>query len=131
MKKYLRFRYHIICFLLSMLIFVFLAILALFVERSIKLFLLILGIVPGTIIFYSICLFYLVFQFVYFDTEGIHILLLKKELKLIKWNEIENIQETYKYRSPVYCLKLKNGKEVILDRRKKIKEELDKYYKEN
>lgn len=131
MKKYLRFRYQIVCFLLSMLIFVFLAILALFIERSIKLFLLILGIVPGTIIFYSICLFYLVFQFVYFDTEGIHILLLKKELKLIKWKEIENIQETYKYRSPVYCLKLKNGKEVILDRRKKIKEELDKYYKEN
>ena len=131
MKKYLRFRYHIICCLLSMLYFVVAAILILFGEKSIKLFLITLGIGLGIIIFCSICLFYLVFQFVYFDTEGIHILLLKKELKLINWNEIENIQETYKYRGPVYCLKLKNGKEVILDRRKKIKEELDKYYKEN
>ena len=130
-KKYLKNRYQIMCFLLSMSLFVFLSIFALFegVSKSITLLIALIPVV--FILLCSILGFYIVFQFVSFDEIGIHIYLLKKEIKIINWVDVVEIQESYIYRGPIYSIKCKDGKELNLDRRKELKEEIDKYFRQD
>ena len=75
------------------------------------------------------CLFggYFVFQTVRFDEKGISIYLFWKRLSLTPWSDITAIEEGYLYNNPIYSIKIANGKELHLDRRKKIKKELDFY----
>ncbi len=72
--------------------------------------------------------FYVVFQFVSFDKNGINIYLFKKKIKHFEWSNIVEINESYIYRGPVYQIVLKNNQKLNLDRRKKIKQEIEKYY---
>lgn len=130
-KKYLKNGYQIMCFLLSMLIFVFLSLLT-FLEGASKFIALFIAVIPVAIILLcSILGFYIVFQFVSFDEIGIHIYLLRKKIRTINWMDVVEIQESYIYCGPIYSIKTKDGKEINLDRRKKIKEEIDKYFKQN
>ena len=123
-RKYLKNKYQIVCFLLSMLIFVLTSfvVLTLTNEKELALF---IALIPIVIIFLcSTFGFYFIFQFVSFDEIGIHIYILRKEKMVIAWQDIISIQETYVYRGAVYSIKINTGKCLNLDKRKEIKEEI-------
>ena len=130
MRKYLKNRYQIMCFLLSMAIFVFLSLLAMILGYLKAALLILLTVLSITILCCAFG-FYLIFQFVSFDKKGIHVSFFKKELNLIKWEDVTTIAESYVYRGPVLRITYNNGKTLNLDRRKCIKKELDKYIKQN
>ena len=123
-KRYLKNRFQIISFLISMLIFIFASLLALIILKDKALALFIAAIPVAIILLCSILGFYVVFQFVSFDEIGIHIYLLRKEIRIINWVDVVEIQESCIYRGDVYSIKSKDGKELNLDRRKKIKKEI-------
>jgi hypothetical protein len=126
-KKYIKNKYQIMCFLLSMLLFLFISLYLVFLEYFDAA--LIVFFVYLIIIFTSLILgFYVVFQFVSFDKNGINIYLFKKKIKHFEWSNIVEINESYIYRGPVYQIVLKNNQKLNLDRRKKIKQEIEKYY---
>lgn len=129
-KKYLKNKYQIVCFLLSTLILVFVSIIALAIG-SISAAIFTIGITIGVIFLTTLLGFYFIFQFVYFDNDGIHITLINKEINFISWDQIKEVNESNIYRGPIYQLVLKNGRVLNLDRRKKIKQEIFKYYKKN
>ena len=129
-KKYLKNKYQIVCFLLSTLFLVFVSIIALAIG-GISAAIFTIGITIGVIFLTTLLGFYFIFQFVYFDNDGIHITLINKEINFISWDQIKEVNESNIYRGPIYQLVLKNGRVLNLDRRKKIKQEIFKYYKKN
>lgn len=64
--------------------------------------------------------FYWIFQKVIIDERGIKITLLNKILKERKWDEIDYIEETNFMKNPAIMIKLIDGSEIYLDRRKSI-----------
>ena len=77
-KKYLKNKYQIVCFLLSTLILVFVSIIALAIG-CISAAIFTIGITIGVIFLTTLLGFYFIFQFVYFDNDGIHITLINKK----------------------------------------------------
>lgn len=81
-KKYIKNKYQIMCFLLSMLLFLFISLYLVFLEYFDAA--LIVFFVYLIIIFTSLILgFYVVFQFVSFDKNGINIYLFKKKSSIL------------------------------------------------
>ena len=120
-------RNQFVHFLLSDCVFLIPALVCLF-TGYITVALFIFGIALSLLLLYIIICFWFLFQFVFFDKNGIKITFFKKEIDTIKWNEIDYIKESSVFRTPVYCLVLKDKREINLDKRKAFKDEFDKYF---
>ena len=129
-KKYLKNRYRIICYLLSILILVFPLIIALILGYT-EAALFALKLPVSILILAPIFFFYYIFQFVSFDFEGIHLYIFSIKYRTISWQEVVEIKESAAYRQKVYVVVYDYGRELKLDRRKVIKKEIDRYYKQN
>ena len=75
--------------------------------------------------------FYWIFQKVIIDERGIKITLLNKIIKERKWNEIDIIEEANIMKNPVLRIKLIDGSEIYLDKRKSIIKVIEKYSQKN
>lgn len=73
--------------------------------------------------------FYWIFQKVIIDEKGIRIVLIHKIIKDYKWKEIYTVEEANIMRNPAIRIKLIDGSEIHLDRRKRIIEVIKKYSK--
>jgi len=73
--------------------------------------------------------FYWIFQKVIIDERGIKIVLMHKMIKDYKWEEIYTIEEANIMRNPAIRIKLIDGSEIHLDRRKRIIEVIKRYSK--
>lgn len=71
--------------------------------------------------------FYFIFQTVIINEHGIQINLLSHRIRFVPWSEVEGICLTNRNRNPVYLLTIKNGANLLLDGRKKIKKALVHY----
>ncbi len=71
--------------------------------------------------------FYWLFQKVIIDEKGIKIIFINKVLKKYKWEEVEIIEEANIMRNPALRIKLVNGLEIHLDKRKSIIKAIKKY----
>ena len=71
-------------------------------------------------ILYFLIGFYWIFQKVIIDERGIKITLLNKIIKERKWNEIDIIEEANIMKNPAIRIKLTDGSEIHLDKRKSI-----------
>ncbi|MDD7264383.1 MAG: hypothetical protein PUH67_05235 [bacterium] len=126
-KRYLKNRYQIICFILGMSLLLPLCPFAMFLghfEVALLTFISYISIVA----LYLLLGFSYVFQFVSFDEKGIHVYLFKKEIKSYEWKNVTEIKKSNIYCGPVYAILFNNDSVLYLDRRKKIKEEICKYY---
>ena len=90
----------------------------------------ILLVLAATLLFSFFSLgFYWIFQKVSIDEKGIKIVFINKIIKECKWEEIESIEETGVMRNPALRIKLDNGSEIHLDKRKSIIRIIEKWYK--
>lgn len=64
--------------------------------------------------------FYWIFQKVLINEKGIQIVFLNKIIKECYWKEIESIKEANIMKNPAIRIKLFNGSEIHLDKRKSI-----------
>ena len=64
--------------------------------------------------------FYWIFQMVIINEKGIQIVLFNKIISYYTWQEIESIEETSIMKNPALRIKITNGSEIHLDKRKKI-----------
>ena len=79
------------------------------------------------IILFFIIGFYWIFQKVLIDESGIKIFILNKIIREHKWEEIEIVEKASIMRNPALRVKLLNGSEIHLDKRKSIIELIEKY----
>lgn len=77
--------------------------------------------------FFFLIGFYWIFQKVIIDESGIKITLLNKIIKERKWNEIDIIEETSIMKNPAIRIKLIDGAEMHLDKRKNIIKAIEIY----
>ena len=75
--------------------------------------------------------FYWIFQKVIIDEKGIKIVIIHKILKDYTWNEISIIEETNIMKNPALRIKILDGSEIHLDKRKSIIETIKKYSGKN
>ena len=80
-------------------------------------------------ILYFLIGFYWIFQKVIIDERGIKITLLNKIIKERKWNEIDIIEEANIMKNPAIRIKLTDGAEIHLDKRKSIIKVIETYSK--
>jgi len=80
------------------------------------------------ILLYFLIGFYWIFQKVEINNNGIIIRLFKKELRKIKWDEVNSINSGFVMRNPVLIIKIKDKKNLNLDYRKVILNEINKYF---
>ena len=64
--------------------------------------------------------FYWIFQKVLINEKGIQIVFLNKIIKECYWKEIESIEDANIMKNPAIRIKLFNGSEIHLDKRKSI-----------
>lgn len=64
--------------------------------------------------------FYWIFQTVLIDETGIKIVLIRKKLKEVKWEEIDTMKKANIMRNPAIRIKTFGGTEIHLDQRKSI-----------
>lgn len=64
--------------------------------------------------------FYWIFQTVLIDETGIKIVLIRKKLKEVKWEEVETMKKANIMRNPAIRIKTFGGTEIHLDQRKSI-----------
>lgn len=83
----------------------------------------------GPIVLYFAIGFYWIFQTVIIDEKGISVLFFKKTLTQFAWEDIVSIEKSNIYRNPIYKIVKSDGKELNLDKRKKIKNAIELYYK--
>ena len=90
----------------------------------------ILLIISLSLIFlYFLIGFYWIFQKVIINEHGIKIVLFSKIIKVCKWEEIDIIEEAYIMKNPAIKIKIMDGTEINLDKRKSIMDLLIKYKK--
>ena len=90
----------------------------------------ILLIISLSLIFlYFLIGFYWIFQKVIINENEIKIVLFNKIIKVCKWDEIDIIEEVDIMRNPAIKIKIKDGTEINLDKRKSIIDLLNKYSK--
>ena len=128
-KRFLKNRYHLLVAVLSGLFLVFVMIIDLIFANNIDVFLLLVFVFIGYELSILIFGFYFYFQFIEFDENGIHVYVLRKEIKFIKWKQINEIKDSCdEFKGPlVYRIKYDNGKELVIEKRKKINEALNYY----
>ena len=80
-------------------------------------------------ILYFLIGFYWIFQKVIIDDNGIRIILINKIIKECKWCQIDIIEEANIMKNPAIKIKLIDGSEIHLDKRKSIIQALEKYSK--
>ena len=80
-------------------------------------------------ILYFLIGFYWIFQKVIIDDNGIRITLINKIIKECKWYEIDIIEEANIMKNTAIKIKLIDGSEIHLDKRKSILQALEKYSK--
>ncbi len=73
--------------------------------------------------------FYWIFQKVIITKEGIQIVFGKKVIKKCIWVEVQVIEEAVVMRNPALRIKLLNGSEIHLDKRKNIMKAIEFYSK--
>ena len=78
-------------------------------------------------ILYFLIGFYWIFQKVIIDERGIKITLLNKIIKERKWSEIDIIEEANIMKNPAIRIKLTDGAEIHLDKRKSIIKAIEIY----
>ena len=83
------------------------------------------------IVLYFLIGFYWIFQKVIINEQGIKIVLFIKTIKVCKWDEIDIIEEANIMRNPAIKIKIIDGTEIHLDKRKKIIDLIKKYNKIN
>ena len=71
--------------------------------------------------------FYWIFQKVSIDESGIKIILINKIMKQCRWEEIEKIEYANIMKNPAIKIRLLDGSEIHLDKRKSIIKVLEKY----
>lgn len=64
--------------------------------------------------------FYWIFQTVLIDETGIKIVLIRKKLKEVKWEEVDTMKKANIMRNPAIRIKTFGGTEIHLDQRKSI-----------
>lgn len=79
------------------------------------------------IVLFFIIGFYWIFQIVIIDEKGIKVVFINKIIRKHKWEEIEIIEETKIMKNPALRIKLVNGSEFHLDKRKSIIKAIEKY----
>lgn len=72
------------------------------------------------IILFFLIGFYWIFQTVLIDETGIKIVLTRKTLKEVKWEEVDMIKKANIMRNPAIRIKTFRGTEIHLDQRKSI-----------
>ena len=80
-------------------------------------------------ILYFLIGFYWIFQIVIIDDNGIRIILINKIIKERKWCQIDIIEEANIMKNPAIRIKIIDGTEIHLDKRKSIIQALEKYSK--
>ena len=70
---------------------------------------------------------YWVFQKVVIGAKGIEILLFKKCIKKIDWDEILSIEKTSHMKNPALKIELQNAEVIYLDNRKTIRKAIEFY----
>ena len=85
----------------------------------------------GFCILITICFGYFIFQILVINEKGIQIIFFKKIIKEINWKDIFSIREGNINKNPVYIIKTNNGNELRIDKRKKILNCLEVYYKKD
>lgn len=88
-----------------------------------------LVIAVSLIILFFLFGFYWIFQRVIINEEGVKIFFLKKVIKKYTWDEVESIEEANIMRNPALNIKMMNGSEVHLDKRKAIIRTIEFYSK--
>ncbi|MBR7099808.1 MAG: hypothetical protein IKC91_01480 [Clostridia bacterium] len=83
------------------------------------------------IVLYFLIGFYWIFQKVIINEQGIKIVLFIKTIKVCKWDEIDIIEEANIMRNPAIKIKIIDGTEIHLDKRKKNIDLIKKYNKIN
>ena len=78
-------------------------------------------------ILYFLIGFYWIFQKVIIDDNGIRIILINKIIKECKWYEIDIIEEANIMKNPAIRIKLTDGAEIHLDKRKSIIKAIEIY----
>lgn len=126
-KRYLKNRNHVINFILGMSILLPLCPFTMILGHYDVALLIFISYI-SIIALYLFLGFYYVFQFVSFDENGIHVYLFKKEIKSYEWKNVVEIKKSYDFFGPVYDILFNDDAVLYLDRRKKIKEEICKYY---
>lgn len=86
-----------------------------------------LVIAGSLIVLFFIVGFYWIFQKVIISEKGIKVLLLNRVLKECTWEEVGSIEKAVYWRFPAVRVKLTNGKEIHLDRRKCIERAIEHY----
>ena len=71
--------------------------------------------------------FYWIFQKVIIDETGVKIILLQKIIKECKWDEIDVIGEANIMKNPAIRIKIADGSEIHLDKRKSIIKAIEIY----
>lgn len=71
--------------------------------------------------------FYWIFQKVIIDEMGVKIILLHKIIKECKWDEIDVIEEANIMKNPAIRIKIADGSEIHLDKRKSIIKAIEIY----
>ncbi|MDE7105617.1 MAG: hypothetical protein K2O22_00450 [Anaeroplasmataceae bacterium] len=123
-KKFIKNLYQILCAAIpSIVILVLVWIIIIITTKGIKYQdrVIILSIIGGTIFLGLIIGCYWMFQTIVIDENGIQVKFLKKILRKVKWDEVEDIICSWTMRSPIYRIKVKESNDLNLDRRKKIK----------
>ena len=79
------------------------------------------------IVLYFLIGFYWIFQKVIINEQGIKIVLFIKTIKVCKWDEIDIIEEANIMRNPAIKIKIIDGTEIHLDKRKQIVKAIEIY----
>ncbi len=79
------------------------------------------------IFLYFLIGFYWIFQKVYIDETGIKIILLRRTIKESGWEKIDTIEVATIMKNPAIRIKLTDGSEIHLDKRKRIIKIIEKY----
>ena len=87
-----------------------------------------LSLMAGLVLLFFAAGFYWIFQTVFFDESGIHIMLFKRSLRDVKWENVESVGKSNRFRNPEIEIKVKDEKPLHLDDRKSISRVIDFYH---
>ena len=83
----------------------------------------------GCTAWYFVVYFFLIFQIVIIDEEGIKIILIKKVIKKCKWEEVKTMYKINNGYQTKVAIELFNKTEIYLEHRKKIVKAIEYYSK--
>lgn len=129
-NKFFKNFFQLLCYCIGMLFIWILVLVVIFVGEGDKnlIFFILLNLSLITILFFLFG-FYVMFQKVIIDENGIKILFFKRVVNQCSWTDVQSIEKFNYMNNSTYTIKLYNGKKIHLERRKAIKKALVYYSK--